>query len=90
MLIYFLAVMAAQTPQVSAAVLTSQAQSAAPAKKKRAPEQCSGDEAALGSHIAMPCSQPDEFERLRQAHQAEQAMRFNSIPRDSPAGNGPH
>ena len=88
MLAYLVALMAAQTPQIATpAPVPSQAQSGAPAKKKRAPQQCSDDEAALGSHIVIPCSQPDEFERSRQAHQAQQAVQFKGVPEGS---SGPH
>jgi hypothetical protein len=75
------AVQAAQAPQLPASQplansQLAQAQPAVQPKKKRHTEYCVGDEPEIGTRIIIPCSQPDEFEQLRRAHQAEQALTF--------------
>lgn len=54
-------------------------------KPKRKKKSCASGDAEVGSHIVMDScpTDVDEYEALRRAHQAEQAIKFSGAPEGS-------
>ena len=91
MLVYLVAAFAAVQAPAPAGVAPATAQPVVPApaptikpKKKRV---CDNEEAEVGSHI-VTCSTKDDYERLREAHQAEQSLQYSGVAVEKSAG--PH
>ena len=74
----------------NAAAVPAQAVPVVKPKKKR--RTCSTGEAGLGSHIVMDTcpSDADEFEQLRAAHQAQQALQIRGPKVGQADATGPH